>query len=562
MKVLIKEKLSPHKYKDNSGYLICTDCILARTGKQTYTRDELFGDGDNTEIEVNREESEVFNPKTLASFENKPLTIEHPNEDVNPSNYNDLAVGYIRDVHKGTYEGKPVMMATIVITNEEAIQDVESGSLVNLSCGYDCDVNDDDNPCQKNIRGNHVALCEIPRAGITKIVDSKRRFRDMVMTRPNAIDLCLSLGKQFIKHFHKIYTRKDDISLKGWVHEMATWFNKVSSIKLKSDNKPLNDNCLRDWFFHAGAYPEDIVPMTEKELNDYNKFVYNLLNSRNVKESLRLTLKIDDTKMKDTISIEKIIEEIKAKGISYLVKKYGLEDFLDEPEYVLIVEKVDDNGIEVRGEYDYEEFEDFTDNVLNPIIQKYDKDSYFEGVEEGIWRAYLDLNKKTKDSYRFIPSNEYTDEELNFINMAESVIAYASNRDIDTLLEDRYLQKYMEKDHITYKRAKEILEDMLDDLIEVKEGTYTDYEGLSYNSAIYKDYPLYNGISFKEEDEEYIKDLIHQYALEDYAIISDINRYGNKTLSFEIMKENKRVPKKLLNQILDLLDEIYDYYHR
>lgn len=34
MKVLIKEKLSPHKSKTPEGYLICRDAILGRTGTQ------------------------------------------------------------------------------------------------------------------------------------------------------------------------------------------------------------------------------------------------------------------------------------------------------------------------------------------------------------------------------------------------------------------------------------------------------------------------------------------------------------------------------------------------
>jgi hypothetical protein len=173
MKVLVTEKISEHKFKDNSGYLICTDCVCARTGKQTYTRDECFGDGDDTEIEVDRKEEDVFSEETLASFENKPLTIQHPNVDVNPDNHKELSFGYLRDVHKGTYEGKPVMMGTIVVTDAEAIRLVESGELTNLSCGYDCDVEDVPNPCQKNIRGNHIALCDIPRAGNTHIQDSK-----------------------------------------------------------------------------------------------------------------------------------------------------------------------------------------------------------------------------------------------------------------------------------------------------------------------------------------------------------------------------------------------------
>ena len=183
MKCLIKEKLSQHRYKDNHGYLICTDCIMARTGKQTYTIDECFSDGDLSEIDVDRTEDEVFSGKTLASFENVPITIEHPNQNVDPDNYNSLSVGYMRDIHKGEYQGKPVMMGTAVITDSNAIEMVESGDLVNLSCGYDCDICDTDNPRQTNIRGNHIALCQIPRAGITKIQDSlhrninRKRFR-------------------------------------------------------------------------------------------------------------------------------------------------------------------------------------------------------------------------------------------------------------------------------------------------------------------------------------------------------------------------------------------------
>lgn len=174
MKILIKEQLSSHKYKDSHGYLICTDCIMNRTGKQTYTRDECFGDGDNSEIEVDREAKDVFDEKTLASGENIPITIEHPSVNVDPDNYNSLAVGHMRDIHKGMYQGTPVTYGTAVITDSDAIEKVESGELVNLSCGYDCDICDDDHPKQTNIRLNHIALCQVPRAGITKIQDSKK----------------------------------------------------------------------------------------------------------------------------------------------------------------------------------------------------------------------------------------------------------------------------------------------------------------------------------------------------------------------------------------------------
>ena len=136
MRVLISEKLSEHKYKTPEGYLICTDAILARTGKQTYTRDELFGDGDNTEVNVDRPYDEVMNEKTIASFENKPVTFDHPEEDVNIGNYKSYAVGYVRDVRQGKVDGKDVILGNLVITDQDAITAIENGDHTDLSCGY------------------------------------------------------------------------------------------------------------------------------------------------------------------------------------------------------------------------------------------------------------------------------------------------------------------------------------------------------------------------------------------------------------------------------------------
>lgn len=175
MRFLAAEKLSEHKYKTPEGYLVCVDAVLSRTGKQKYMRSELFGDeckNPTDEVEVDRLEADVFDEKAMASFENKPICIEHPDEDVNVANHNDLSVGFVRDIKRGTDNGQPVMLGTLVITDENAIDLVESGEYAELSCGYDCDIADDEHPTQRNIRGNHVALCKQGRAGIARIVDS------------------------------------------------------------------------------------------------------------------------------------------------------------------------------------------------------------------------------------------------------------------------------------------------------------------------------------------------------------------------------------------------------
>ena len=103
MRVLIKEKLSPHKSKTPEGYLICRDAVLARTGDQDYYASEIYPDwtGEDKLIKVYRRPEQVFSQETLASFENKPITEEHPDEDVNPENHHEYAVGFARDIRRG-----------------------------------------------------------------------------------------------------------------------------------------------------------------------------------------------------------------------------------------------------------------------------------------------------------------------------------------------------------------------------------------------------------------------------------------------------------------------------
>lgn len=173
MKVLITERLSKHRYKTPEGYLVCVDAILARTGKQVYKHNQVYeGSKDSvTDVEVDRKPEEVFSKEAIASFENKPITIEHPNEHVNSKNHKQFAVGFVRDVRRAKFGDREVLVGNAIITDDEAIKAIENG-LDFLSCGYDCDITQTDNPEQINIRGNHVALCSNPRAGITMLQDS------------------------------------------------------------------------------------------------------------------------------------------------------------------------------------------------------------------------------------------------------------------------------------------------------------------------------------------------------------------------------------------------------
>ena len=197
MKMLCSVQLSKHRYKTPEGYLVCKDCIIARTGKQTYLKSELFGVGEEEDdyIDVDRKPQQVFDERTMASFEGKPLTIEHPEESVSPENYKSLSVGNVHNVHRGMFEGQEVLYADINVYDAEAINLIESGEMVELSCGYDCDITEGDHPEQINIRGNHVALCEQGRAGIARIQDSKWGIKPIVKDAVGRGTLIQEFGK-------------------------------------------------------------------------------------------------------------------------------------------------------------------------------------------------------------------------------------------------------------------------------------------------------------------------------------------------------------------------------
>ena len=68
------------------GFLICLDVPIARTGTQEYLGYELgLEDRTNDLFTVNRTEEEVFSPATIASFEGKCVTADHPPDHLHPA---------------------------------------------------------------------------------------------------------------------------------------------------------------------------------------------------------------------------------------------------------------------------------------------------------------------------------------------------------------------------------------------------------------------------------------------------------------------------------------------
>ena len=87
--------------REPEGYLLCLNVPVARTGSQEYLPEELGMGSRPGLVEVQRPESEVFSPETIASFEGMPVTNDHPPDGVDIGNIRALQKGHAHNVRRG-----------------------------------------------------------------------------------------------------------------------------------------------------------------------------------------------------------------------------------------------------------------------------------------------------------------------------------------------------------------------------------------------------------------------------------------------------------------------------
>lgn len=177
MRQYLATKLSESISKTPEGYLLCVGVPVAKLGEMRYTAAET---GDGELISVNTPEV-LFSAETAASFEGKPVTVQHPDPaseffDVTPENWKAVAVGTMGNARAGTGDDSEHLLADILITDADAI-DLVLGGLREVSLGYDAEHGEKDSnnrAIRKRIIGNHVALVDRGRAGSTVAIrDSK-----------------------------------------------------------------------------------------------------------------------------------------------------------------------------------------------------------------------------------------------------------------------------------------------------------------------------------------------------------------------------------------------------
>ena len=176
------------------GYLICRNAVLGRTGFQTYKVGEiadpegLLDDLDlnaNDTLDLWRDADEVFSDATLASFEGKTFTVQHPSALLGPDSDSAHYAGHVQNVHQGDElldDGNIPLLGDVIIKTREGIDAYQRGDR-ELSCGYTYRLAKNGHRFeQRDILGNHVALVAKARAGASaRLSDSSERLRRQVL---------------------------------------------------------------------------------------------------------------------------------------------------------------------------------------------------------------------------------------------------------------------------------------------------------------------------------------------------------------------------------------------
>jgi Uncharacterized protein conserved in bacteria (DUF2213) len=167
MRFYSSEQLGPSQSQLPSGSLLCQSVVIGRTGPQLYHSSEISADiGTDGMIYVDRDENEVFDERAIASFEGAPVTMRHPGGPVDPSNWNELAVGHAQNLRRLG----DTLVADLLIHDKRGIDAIRNRGWRSVSCGYNADYEQTAGGGlrQCNIVGNHIAILspdQEPRCG-------------------------------------------------------------------------------------------------------------------------------------------------------------------------------------------------------------------------------------------------------------------------------------------------------------------------------------------------------------------------------------------------------------
>ena len=242
-------------YKTDDGFLR-SDAVITRTGIFKYknpdgsTRREL-----RLPEEVFKEDS-VDSMKMIPIVNNHPFLETHDESDklITTANVSKFQVGYTGENIRRDGEN---VRSTLTITDPKAIEAVEKQGRNKLSLGYKTDLvmesgtyNGDAYDCiQTNIRNNHLALVDIPRAGMVAAIefdsaDVNEDFiqpthKEAVMPKVNLDGIDYEAAPEVINALAKAKQTVADLTVKNDGLNKETDKVRADSDTLRAENETL-----------------------------------------------------------------------------------------------------------------------------------------------------------------------------------------------------------------------------------------------------------------------------------------------------------------------------------
>jgi hypothetical protein len=171
--IFAAEQIGPSRTLTPEGFLLCANVPIARTGTMMYGPGEVPVQPGPTGVSyVTRDADSLFHDSTVASFNGKPVTFDHPPIDVNPKNWRQYAVGVCLNPRRGEGGDADVLLADLLITDARTVEAVLADksspyAKFEVSAGYEADYEQTGvgEGRQTSIIGNHVALVDRGRCG-------------------------------------------------------------------------------------------------------------------------------------------------------------------------------------------------------------------------------------------------------------------------------------------------------------------------------------------------------------------------------------------------------------
>lgn len=218
--VYATEQLGERQSITPEGFLLCEAVPIARVGAQDYAYFELPEiEAKDGVIVAERTADVLFSPETLASFEGKPITIDHPPDFVTPANFKSVVVGFVMNVRRGEGDQSDLMLADLLIFDAEAIRLVQLKVLAQVSNGYDADYEQiaPGRARQVVIVGNHVALVKSARCGpVCSIGDSSSN-----LLPTGDASMATKKSSKFVDALRKAFMTRDSEAFEKVASEMT-----------------------------------------------------------------------------------------------------------------------------------------------------------------------------------------------------------------------------------------------------------------------------------------------------------------------------------------------------